>query len=280
MSNKSVKSGISNQAFVHKTAVLLGEEITLEEDVYIGPYCVIEGNVILKKGVRLVSHVVVSGNTTVGEGTTIYSFASIGSIPQDIKYNGEKSYTEIGKNNIIREHVTINSGTEHGGLYTKIGDNNLLMIACHIGHDCHIGNNCVIANNVGIAGHVLIEDSVIVGGNSGIHQFVRIGANVMIGGMSGVGLDIPPYSLYTGTRGDKLRGLNIVGLKRHGFSSEEIKSIKNAFEFIFANGNIFENAKTLLDKGVNEKVKKLVDFILASKTRNICTWDKTARMEE
>jgi UDP-N-acetylglucosamine acyltransferase len=280
MFNESVKLTVSKQTKIHNTAVFLGESISIEDNVEVGPYCVINGNVNLKKGVRLISHVAISGNTTIGEGTTIYPFSSIGSIPQDVKYKGETSYTEIGKNNVIRESVTINAGTAQGGFYTRIGNNNLLMIASHIGHDCQIGNNCIVANNSGIAGHVVIEDNVIVGGNSGIHQFVRIGRNAMIGGMSGVGVDIPPFSLYTGSRENKLRGLNLIGLKRHGFSSSEIKNIKSAYEFVFSTSNITENAKILLEKTTDEKVKLLLKFILEGGSRSVCTWDKTVKQEE
>jgi UDP-N-acetylglucosamine acyltransferase len=279
MLEKEVNLKISKQAFVHNTVVFLQGDIVIDEGAYIGPYCVIEGNVKIGKNVKLTNHVSISGNTAIGEGTTIYSFASVGSIPQDLKYKGEKSFTEIGKNNIIREHVTINAGTEHGGLYTKIGDNNLFMIASHIGHDCQIGNNCIIANNVGIAGHVLIEDNVIVGGNSGIHQFVRIGRNSMIGGMSGVGADVPPFTLYTGNRENKLRGLNIIGLKRHGFSSLEIKAIKSTYEALFE-GNVFETAKNLLEKTTDEKIKILLNFVLNCGSRSLCQWDKETKEQD
>jgi UDP-N-acetylglucosamine acyltransferase len=277
MLNESVKLQVSKKAKIHSTTIFLGGEVVIEDDVEIGPYCVVNGNIILKKGVRLTTHIAISGNTIIGEGTVIHSFASVGSVPQDVKYKGEKSYTEIGKNNIIRENVTINSGTAQGGFYTRIGHNNLFMIACHIGHDCQIGNNCIIANNVGIAGHVIIQDNVIVGGNSGVHQFVRIGKNSMIGGMSGVGLDIPPFSLYTGSRENKLRGLNLVGLKRHGCSNQEIKNIKSAYEFVFSNSNIIENAKSLLEKTKDEKVKTLLQFILDGGSRGVCNWDGGAK---
>ena len=181
--------------------------------------------------------------------------------------------------NIIRENVTINSGTAHGGLYTKIGNENLLMIGVHIGHDCIIGNNCIIANNVGIAGHVLVEDNVIIGGNSGIHQFVRIGRNAMIGGMSGLGLDVPPFCLYIGNRVSKLRGLNLVGLKRHGFSKNDIKNIKDAFDAIFSE-HYYEGAKKLAQTNKNEKVKIVLDFILSGASRHLCIWDKNFKQTE
>ena len=280
MTNTVLNLNLSKKAIVHNTAVFLGGNITVEDDVNIGPYCVINGNIKLCKGSSIVSHVAISGNTEIGEGTKIYPFASIGACPQDIKYKGEESYLIIGKNNIIREHVTINPGTKHGGLYTRIGDNNLLMISCHIGHDGKLGNNCIISNNVGIAGHVEIADNVIIGGGSGIHQFVRIGQNAMIGGMSGVGIDIPPFSLYNGHRESSLRGLNIIGLKRHGFSAASIKNIKNAFDFIFQNSNLEHNAKELLKTNKDEKVTTLIDFIIKNSSRPIGKWDKKLQENE
>ena len=285
MSKNASNFNLSKRASIHSTAILVGGNIIIEDDVEVGPYCILNGDIKLEKGVKLVNHVTISGNTTIGEGTVIYSFASIGSIPQDIKYKGEKSFLEIGKNNVIREYVTISPGTEHGGLYTKVGDNNLLMISSHIGHDCIIGNNCIISNSVGIAGHVIVEDDVIIGGNSGIHQFVRIGTKAMVGGMSGVGCDIPPFSLYTGNRVSKLRGLNIIGLKRHGFSTSVIKQIREAYNTIFSTGifnstSISENAKKLLETTTEESVKTLINFILNVGERNICMWDKNSKQEE
>lgn len=277
MTNVVLNLDLSKKAKVDSTAIFLNGNIIIEDDVYIGPYCVISGNVKLSKGSRLINHVSISGNTEIGEATTIYPFASIGSAPQDIKYKGEQTYLIIGKNNVIREYVTINPGTEHGGFYTKIGNNNLFMISCHIGHDGRIGNNCIIANNVGIAGHVEIDDNVIIGGGSGIHQFVRIGQNVMIGGMSGVGIDIPPFTLYNGHRETTVRGLNIIGLKRHGFSSASIKNIRNAFDFIFQNSNLENNAKELLKTNKDEKVNILIDFIVKNSSRPVGKWDKNIK---
>lgn len=274
MINATLKVNLSEKAFVHNTAILLNGNIVIEDDVYIGPYCVLDGNIKLAKGVRLESHVAVFGNTEIGAGTRIYPFASIGSAPQDIKYKGEKSFLIIGKNNVIREYVTLNPGTEQGGLYTRIGDNNLFMISSHIGHDGIVGNNCIIANSVGIAGHVEIGDNVIVGGHSGIHQFVRVGNNVMIGGMSGVSADVPPFCLYNGKRDLVVRGLNMIGLKRHGFSTASIKNIKNAFDFIYQNSNLESNAKKLLETNTDDKVKLLIDFIIKNSSRPICKWDK------
>lgn len=279
MLDKFSNINISKHAEVHNTAVLQGE-ITIEDDVFIGPYCVLNGKIKLEKGVRLLNHVAISGNTTIGEGTTMYPFSAIGFIPQDTKYKGEETFLEIGKNNTIRESVTINSGTADGGFYTKIGDKNLFMIGSHVGHDCIIGNNCIIANNVGIAGHVILEDNVIIGGNSGIHQFVRIGRNVMIGGMSAVIKDIPPFALYVGDRDSKLRGLNLVGLKRYGFSREDVRSLKKAYDVIFKDNTPYENIKSLSKTNKNEKVQILIDFIASNKTKSICLWDSTAKQTD
>lgn len=266
---------ISKNANIHSTAILETGNIKIEDEVEIGPYCVLRGNITLNKGVRLISHVSLSGNTEIGDGTTLYPFSSIGQIPQDLKYRGEESYLIIGKDNIIRENVTINSGTFHGGMYTRIGDSNLFMIGSHVGHDCQIGSNCIIANGVGIAGHVILEDNVIIGGQSGVHQFVRIGRNAMIGGMSGVSKDVPPFTLYNGVRGtEALRGLNLIGLKRHGFSIETIRLIKDAYDFIFSGKEaIVEAAKKLEQTNKDEKVKFLLQFILAERGRYIYKWD-------
>lgn len=272
MFNNNANVHISSTAKVHSTAILQGN-IELEDDVYIGPYCLLDGTIKLGKGVKLLSHVVIMGNTSIQQNTVIYNFACVGSTPQDLKYNQEESFTEIGENNVIREHVTISSGTEHGGLYTKIGNNNLFMISSHIGHDCKIANNCIIANNTAIAGHVTLEDNVIIGGNSGIHQFVRIGAYSMVGGMSGVVNDVLPFCLYTGFRAKKIKRLNIIGLKRHGFSTNEIKQIKLAYNDIFSSSDIFAKANSMKNQEQHPKVKTLLDFILSDTSRSICSWD-------
>jgi len=170
---------------IDKTAII-DKKAKISKNVKIGPFCYVGPNVELSKNVELISNVHIEGDTKIGEGTKIFPFACIGTVPQDLKYKGEKTKLIIGKNNKIREYVTINPGTESGGGLTKIGDGCLFMISSHIAHDCHVGNNVIIANNVPLGGHVTIEDSVVIGGNSAVQQFTRIGRLAMIGGMTGV----------------------------------------------------------------------------------------------
>lgn len=281
MLNGASNINISKGAKIHETVIFISGSINIEDGVEIGPYCVLNGNITLKRNVKLLNHINIAGNTEIGEGTILSPFASIGSEPQDLKYKGEDSFLVIGKNNIIREYVTISPGTKHGGLYTKIGDGNLFMIGSHIGHDCKVGNSCVIANNVSIAGHVIIEDSVTIGGNSAVHQFVRIGKNSMVGGVSGVVADIPPFTLYMGIRLYKIRGLNMIGLKRNGFTNEDIKKIKESYEFIFTKEENFYHQATILSaKNKDDKVKTILDFILAEKDRPICKWDSNNKLSD
>ena len=197
---------------VHPTAVVSSQS-NIGNDVKIGPYCVIGPDVVIGDRVFLHSHVVIDGQTVIGEGTNIYPFASIGLVPQDLKYKGESSSLIIGARNQIREHVTMNPGTEGGGMKTVIGDDCLFMIGSHVAHDCIIGNHVILANNATLGGHVEVGDFAIIGGLSGIHQFVRIGAHAMVGGMSGVEQDLIPYGSAMGERA-KLRGLNLIGLQR------------------------------------------------------------------
>jgi UDP-N-acetylglucosamine acyltransferase len=199
---------------IHPTAIVAGGA-RLAEDVVIGPYCVVGDNVVLGAGVRLLSHVVVDGRTSVGEGTRIFPFVSIGLEPQDLKYRGEASTLVIGRHNTIREHVTINPGTAGGGMVTRIGDHCLLMVGAHVAHDCQLGDHVIMANNATLAGHVVVEDYALLGGLSAVHQFVRIGRHAMIGGMSGVERDVIPYGQVMGDRA-RLTGLNIIGMQRRG----------------------------------------------------------------
>ena len=194
---------------IHSTAIV-DPKATLAGDVTIGPYSVVGENVVLGAGVRLMSHVVVDGHTQVGAGTVIYPFASIGLPPQDLKYGGEPSVLEIGVNNVIREHVTMNPGTEGGGMITRIGDNCLFMVASHVAHDCQLGDHVIMANNAALGGHVSVGEWAILGGLSAIHQYVRIGRHAIVGGMSGVEHDVIPYGSVMGDRA-RLAGLNLVG---------------------------------------------------------------------
>ena len=221
--------------------------------------------------VKIYSHVNISGNTKIGDGTVIFPFASIGNAPQDLKYKEEDTKLEIGKNNKIREYVTINPGTEGGGGLTKIGDNCLFMISSHVAHDCFVGNNVIIANNVPLGGHVTIEDSVVIGGNSAVQQFTRIGKLAMIGGMTGVLHDVIPYGLSIGNR-NYLQGLNLIGLRRSNYSNKDILGLTEAYKEIFATKNLNENISKL--NGVfkeNPLVKDVIEFITKGKKRSICT---------
>ena len=216
---------------IHKTAIV-DIKAKISDDVEIGPYCIIGPEVEIGSNSVLHSHVNIVGNTKIGENNLIYPFSSIGTPPQDLKYNGEKNSLIIGNNNKFREYVNINPGTEQGGGITKIGDNNLFMVYCHVAHDCLISNNIVLANNVQVGGHVTIQNNAIVGGSCAIHQFSRIGEYAMIGGMTGVLSDVIPFGLSMGNR-NNLMGLNLIGLRRSKVANENIKKIQLAYELIF-----------------------------------------------
>src|SRR5579872_2598062 len=222
---------------IHPTAIV-APGARLADDVVIGPYCTVGEQVSLGAGVRLQAHVVIDGRTTVGPGTRIFPFASIGLEPQDLKYRGEESSLEIGSNNTIREYVTMNPGTTGGGMVTRVGNNSLFMVGVHIAHDCQVGDNVVMANNATLAGHVVIEDNAVLGGLCAVHQFVRIGRHAMVGGMSGVERDVIPYGQVMGDRA-RLNGLNIVGMQRGGFSREDISGLRNAYQFLFSADGTF-----------------------------------------
>ena len=237
----------------------------------IGAYTVIGPKVEIGENVEIFSHVNISGDTKIESGTKIFPFASIGTSPQDLKFKGEHTKLEIGKNNIIREYVTINPGTDGGGGITKIGNNCLFMISSHIAHDCQIGNNVIIANNVPLGGHVTIEDNVVIGGNSAVQQFTRIGKLAMIGGMTGVLKDVIPFGLSIGNR-NYLQGLNLIGLRRANYSNKDILGLSEAYKTIFATKNLTDNLSKL--NGAfkeNPLVKDVIDFITKDKKRSICT---------
>ncbi len=255
---------------IHKTAII-DPNAQISSSADIGPYTVIGPNVEIDDNVIIQSHVNVSGYTKIGKNNNIYPFASIGNDPQDMKYKGEKTKLIIGKNNTIREYVTINPGTIQGGGITKVGNNNLIMISAHIAHDCIIGNNIVIANSAAIAGHAEIDDYVIIGGNCGVQQFTRIGKMAMIGGMTGVSRDVIPYGLSTGNR-NYLNGINIVGLRRGKISNKEIIGLTDAYKEIFKTENLNDNLNKLNGKFKdNNLVKDVVEFINKDKKRPICT---------
>jgi UDP-N-acetylglucosamine acyltransferase len=254
---------------IHETA-LVDARAELDSDVEVGACCVIGPKVKIGKGTRLKSHVVVEGNTTIGERNLVFQFATVGSVPQDLKYKGEDSQLIIGHQNTIREFASLNPGTKGGGMVTRIGDHNLFMMYSHIAHDCILGNHNIIANGATLGGHVIIEDYVIVGGLVGIHQFVKIGTSAILGAGSMVSKDIPPFCNATGDRA-KLRGLNLEGLKRRGFTKGQIDTLKKAYRIIFQSG--LRTAAAL--KKVREEfsnspeVRKLASFIESSQ-RGIC----------
>ena len=254
---------------IHKSNVI-DPKAKIGKNVKIGPYCFIGPEVQLGDDVELLSNVHIEGNTKVGRGTKIYPFASIGTAPQDLKYHGESNSLEIGENNVIREYVTINPGTEGGGSKTTVGNNCLLMISSHVAHDCKIGNNVVIANNVPLGGHVTIEDSVIIGGNSAVQQFTRIGRLAMIGGMTGVLKDVIPFGLSFGNR-NYLKGINLIGLRRKKYDNKKIIELDKAYKKIFSSANLQENISKINGefKG-NELVQEVTKFIEKDKKRPIC----------
>jgi UDP-N-acetylglucosamine acyltransferase len=265
-------------AKLHPTA-LVEPGARLADDVVVGPYCVVGPEVELGAGVELVSHVVVAGRTMVGEGCRIFPFASIGHRPQDLKYKGEPSQLIIGKNNQIREQVTMNPGTEGGGMITRVGDNGLFMMGAHVAHDCQVGHNVILANNATLAGHVTVGDFAILGGLSAVHQFVRIGRHAMIGGMSGVENDVIPYGSVLGNRAH-LSGLNIIGLKRRGFSRDDIHALRNAYRLLFSQeGTLAERLADVAELFKDHAAAmEIVEFIQADSSRAICqpNWDAAA----
>lgn len=255
---------------IHPTAIV-EDGAVLGSDVVIGPYCMVGAEVELGERARLISHAVVAGRTRIGPDSTIYPFASIGHPPQDLKYRGEPSRLEIGRGAIIREHVTMNPGTEGGGMLTKVGEECLFMVGAHVAHDCRLGNNVIMANNATLAGHVEVGDYAILGGLSAVHQFVRIGPHAMIGGMSGVEQDVIPYGMVMGDRAN-LSGLNIVGLKRRGFSRDDIHILRTAYRLLFAQeGTMGERLDDAVEiYGANDAVMDIVRFMRLDSSRSLC----------
>jgi UDP-N-acetylglucosamine acyltransferase len=249
---------------IHSTAII-DATAQLDSGVEVGPYSIIGPRVRIGKNTRIGPHVVIEGFTEIGEECAIFQFASLGAIPQDLKYRGEESRVVIGDKNIIREFVTINRGTAQAGGETRIGSNNLLMAYCHVAHDCRIGNHVVLANAATLAGHIEMEDHAIVGGLAAVHQFVRLGSYCIIGGCSGVNQDIPPYMMANGQRA-RLYGLNTEGLKRHRFSEEALGNLKKAYRIIFRSGLTVEKALEQVAGEIQNsaEVKHLTDFIKAS----------------
>jgi UDP-N-acetylglucosamine acyltransferase len=249
---------------IHATAIVDGGA-TLGEDVEIGPYSIVGPHVVLEKGAVLRSHVVVAGHTRVGAHTAIYPFASIGNPPQHAQYRGEPTQLVIGQSNVIREHVTMHTGTVQGGGVTRVGDNNLVMVGCHVAHDCQVGSNIVMANSVLLGGHVTVQDFAVFGGHCAVHQFCRVGRYAMVSGMIAIADDLIPYGLSYPVYSARasLAGLNLIGLKRRGFSREAVHALRTAYRLLFAeegtmSERVVDVAKLYSD---NEAVMEIVNFI-------------------
>ncbi len=254
---------------IHPTAVV-SAKAEIDDEVSVGPFCIIHDGVRIRRGTRLLSNVIIEGRADIGEDCTIYPFTSIGLAPQDLKYRGEDTGVRIGNKNILREYITIHRASVGGDGTTAIGDNNFLMAYVHIAHDCKIGNSVIMANLATLAGHVSVGDFAVIGGLVAVHQFTRIGAYTMVGGFSGVGQDIPPYMMASGPR-VKLFGLNTVGLKRHGFSESTIQELKKAYKILFREKRTLKDAikKIQEDLPYSDEIKYLIEFIQKNK-RGIC----------
>ncbi len=255
---------------IHASA-LVDPAANIADTVTIGPYCVIGANVVLGNNVQLKSHVVVDGHTTVGAETVVHPFVTLGLSPQHADFKGEDSTLIIGEKNSIREHVTMHPGTESGRMSTTVGDNCLFMVGSHVAHDCIIANDVIMTNNVALGGHVIVDEFAIIGGLSGIHQYVRVGKHSMIGGCSAVESDVIPYGSVKGNRA-RLAGLNVIGLRRRGFSRDDIRSLRTAYGLLFSQGsNMAERISEVADLFCDHPgVMDIVEFIRADSTRAIC----------
>lgn len=258
-------------ADIHATAIV-DPAARVGDGVKIGAYCVVGPNVELADGVVLHSHVVVEGRTRIGAGCQVHPFAVVGSRPQDMKYGGEDSELTVGEGTVIREHATLNPGTEGGGMVTRVGRDCLLMIGAHVAHDCCIGDRVIMANNVTLGGHVQIGDDALLGGVVAVHQFVRIGRGAMIGGMSGVENDVIPYGMALGNRA-RLSGLNVVGLKRRRMPKDELQKLRGAYQRLFdQDGATFRERVDEVEElyGDVETVTHMLDFIRSDSNRPLC----------
>ena len=255
---------------IHPSAII-EEGAQIGEGCIIGPFSLIGAEVVLGANVHIKSHVVVTGQTEIGEGTVVFPFSVIGEVPQDLKFKGEKTALKIGARNRIREHVTINCGTEGGGGVTVIGDDGLFMAGCHIAHDAHLGDRVIVVNSTAVAGHCIIEDDVIIGGLCGIHQFVRIGQGAIIGALSMVTNDVIPHGLVQGPRGE-LDGLNLVGLKRRGVARADITALRAAFQMLAqGEGTFQERARRLGEDSESDYVQQIVGFVTGASDRSFLT---------
>jgi len=245
---------------IHSSSII-EDGAQIGQNVRIGPFCHVGPHVKLGDNIILHSHVVIAGHTTIGEGTQIFPFASLGHAPQDLKFKGEKSELIIGKNNMIREYVTMNPGTEGGGLKTIIGDNGLFMTGSHVAHDCIVGNNVILVNNATLGGHVVLGDYAFMGGLSAAHQFVRIGAHAIVGGVVAIDTDLIPYGRAKGERAS-LSGLNIIGLERRGFTKNQIKLLQRVYNELFSDNGTLEERIDGLEKKYNNEplVMDVINF--------------------
>ncbi|RTK92314.1 MAG: acyl-ACP--UDP-N-acetylglucosamine O-acyltransferase [Rickettsiales bacterium] len=258
---------------IHKTAII-GENVKIGDNVQIGPYCIIGDGAVIGNNVEIRSHVIMEGKITIGDGTKIFPFASF-SYPQTLKYNGEDSEIIIGKNNVIREYVTIQHGTSEGGMVTIVGDNCLFMVGVHIAHNCIVGNNVIFANYVSLAGHVEVGDFAIIGGLSAVQQYCKIGAHTMIGGVSAVVRDLIPFGLATNDRAH-LEGLNLIGMNRRGFDKKQSIEASKVIKKMFNDNSdqVFNDRveKAKLDYPDNEILQEILDFLLNNKLRTFCSF--------
>jgi UDP-N-acetylglucosamine acyltransferase len=263
---------IDASAHIHPSAVI-EEGATIGPGCEVGPFCVVGRDVTLAEGVTLKSHVVVTGWTEIGEGSTIFPFANVGDVPQDLKYAGEKSRLIVGRRNRIREGVTMNTGTKGGGGITRVGDDGLFMAGAHVAHDAQVGDRVIMVNNSALAGHCVVGDDVIIGGLSGVHQWVRIGTGAIIGAVTMVTNDVIPYGLVQGPRGG-LDGLNLVGLKRRGVAREDIMALRAAFQALAQGEGAFQDRARRLtedEAGQSPYVREIVEFVLGESDRSFLT---------
>ena len=256
---------------IHSTAII-GDNCIIGNNVEIGAYSIIQDNVKIDDGTIIHPHVNVSGNTDIGKNNIFFQFCSIGSPPQDLKFNGEENFLRIGDSNTFREGCTINPGTKGGGLVTEIGNNSLFMTGAHVAHDCKVGNETVFANQATLGGHVTVGDNAILGGLCGIHQFCRVGELSMIGGLSAVHNDVIPYGLVAGNRA-RLEGVNLIGLKRANYSSEIIRDLVKTINSIFSSNSI-ESKSIEYKNSENTLIKNVCNFIESNSNRGLCSYAK------
>lgn len=258
---------IHPSAEIHPMAVV-EDGARIAQGVKIGPFSIVGSDVTLAENVTIKPHAVVTGWTEIGAGCTVFSFASVGEVPQDLKYAGERTKLVIGRNCRIRENATVHLGTEHGGGITRVGDNCLIMAGAHVGHDAQIGDNVILANFAGVAGHVTIEKNVIIGASAGLHQFIRVGEGAMIGALTRVTHDVMPFGLVSGPDG-VLHGLNLIGLKRRGMARDEIAALRAAYKYL-AEGDapLGDLAQALMSDNAPEAVAQVAQFFTGQAGRN------------